>query len=180
MVVRLLTGQVSPKRTPFQTGTNRWPHLWTVPGKRWISHTHPMWLWGHSLFKISSPGPVVYGTKWLLWRLHKQSLTFHRKCRIDKGFPNKGKHNISLKVAVKWPEWSTPHSFIHWGLKYIYLLFSFRTFTPSTVYGIVKSGPIKICPTFWEKQQSKTSRPSYHSREEYRVTGSVPRLKCLK
>jgi hypothetical protein len=31
---------------------------------------YPMWLWGHSLFKISSPGLVLYGTKWLLWRPH--------------------------------------------------------------------------------------------------------------
>jgi hypothetical protein len=45
--------------------------LWKVPRRRWISHTYPVWLWGHSLFKISSPGPVLYGTKWILWRPHK-------------------------------------------------------------------------------------------------------------
>jgi hypothetical protein len=29
---------------------------WKVPGKRWISHTRPMWLWGYRLLKILSPG----------------------------------------------------------------------------------------------------------------------------
>jgi hypothetical protein len=43
-----------------------------------------MWLWGHSFFKISSPTPVLYGTKWLLWRPHEQSPTFHSTCRINK------------------------------------------------------------------------------------------------
>jgi hypothetical protein len=77
-------------RTLFQIGINRWFHLWMVPGKRWISHTHPMWLWGHSLFKISLRGPVLYGTKWLLWRPHKRSPICHSKCRIDKGLIKTG------------------------------------------------------------------------------------------
>jgi hypothetical protein len=47
-----------PKRTPFQNGVDRWPNLWTVPGRRWNSPTYLMRLWGHSYFKISSPGPV--------------------------------------------------------------------------------------------------------------------------
>jgi hypothetical protein len=81
---------VSPKRTPFQTGTDRWPHLRKVLRRRWISHKYPMWLWGHSLFKISSPEPVFYGTKWLLGRPHKQSPTFLSKCRIDKGVIKRG------------------------------------------------------------------------------------------
>jgi hypothetical protein len=87
---RTIYRTLSPKRTPFQTGIDRWPHLWMVPGKRWISHMHPMWLWGHRLFKILSPGPVFYGTKWLLWCPHKQSPTFHSKCKIDKGLIRKG------------------------------------------------------------------------------------------
>jgi hypothetical protein len=48
-------------------------------------HTRSMWLWGHSLFKITSPGPVYQGTKWLLWRPHIQSPKFHSKCVINKG-----------------------------------------------------------------------------------------------
>jgi hypothetical protein len=87
---RTIYRTMSPKRTPFEPGTNRWPHLWTVPRKRWISHTHPMWLWGYNLFKISSLGPVFYGTKWLLWGPHKLSSTFHSKCTIDKGLNTKG------------------------------------------------------------------------------------------
>jgi hypothetical protein len=51
---------------------------WTKP-RNSVTHecnkytiiTYLMWLWGHSLFNISSPGPVLYGTKWLLWRPHK-------------------------------------------------------------------------------------------------------------
>jgi hypothetical protein len=80
---------LSPKRTPFQTGIERWPHLRKVP-RRWISHKYPMWLWGHILFKILSLGPILYGTKWLLWRPHKQSPTFYSKCRIDKGLIRRG------------------------------------------------------------------------------------------
>jgi hypothetical protein len=65
-VIGLLTGHCHLKG--HQTRIDRWPSLWKVPTRRWISRTYPMWLWGHSLFKISSPGPVLYGTKWILWR----------------------------------------------------------------------------------------------------------------
>jgi hypothetical protein len=108
---RTIYTTLSPKRTPFQTGTDRWPHLRKVPAKRRISHTHPMWLWSHSLFEISSLGPLFYGTKLLLWRPHKQSPTFHSKCRIDKGLNKKGE--ALLKVAVQGPEGSTPYAFTH-------------------------------------------------------------------
>jgi hypothetical protein len=33
---------------------------------------------------------VFYGTKWLLWCPHKQSPTFHSKCRIAEGLTIKG------------------------------------------------------------------------------------------
>jgi hypothetical protein len=55
-----------------------------------ISPTYLVWMWYHSLFKISSPGPVPYGTKWLLRHPHKQSPTFHSKCRINKGLIKQG------------------------------------------------------------------------------------------
>jgi hypothetical protein len=55
------------KKTPLQIVVDRWSHLRNVPRRRWISHTYPMWLWAHSLFKNSPHGPVLYGTKWLLW-----------------------------------------------------------------------------------------------------------------
>jgi hypothetical protein len=70
-----------------------------------INHTHPLWLWGHGLFKILSPGSVFYGTKWLLSCPHKLSPTFHSKCGIDRGLIIKGKHNSSLKVAVEGPDY---------------------------------------------------------------------------
>jgi hypothetical protein len=59
---------VSSKGTTFQICIDGWSHLWKVPRRRWISHTCPVWLCGHSLFKISSPGTVFHGTRWLLWR----------------------------------------------------------------------------------------------------------------
>jgi hypothetical protein len=65
---RITYWTLPPKRTPFQTGTDRWPDLWKAPTRRRISHTHPVWLWGHSSLKISSLGWVLHGTKWLLWR----------------------------------------------------------------------------------------------------------------
>jgi hypothetical protein len=68
---RTLYRTLSPKRALFQTGIDWWPHLRQVPRRRRINHTYPMWSWGHSLFKISSPGPVFHGTKWQLWRGHK-------------------------------------------------------------------------------------------------------------
>jgi hypothetical protein len=105
---RTIYRTLSPKRTPFQTGIDRWPHLWMMPGNRWICHRHPMWLWGHSLFKILSPGPVFYETKWLLWRPYKPSPTFHLKCRIDTGLIKKGKHNWSLKVAMQGLDYGPP------------------------------------------------------------------------
>jgi hypothetical protein len=68
---RTIYRTVSPKRAPFQTAIDWWSHLRKVPRRRRISHKYAMWLWGHSLFKISSPGPVLHGTKWLLWRPHE-------------------------------------------------------------------------------------------------------------
>jgi hypothetical protein len=62
---------LSSKGTPFQTGNDGWFHLRNVPRRRWINHTCPVWLWGYSSFKISSPGLILHVTKWLLWRPHK-------------------------------------------------------------------------------------------------------------
>jgi hypothetical protein len=110
---------LSPKMTHFQTGIDRWPHLRKVP-RRWISHTYPMWLWGHSLFKISSPGPVFYGTKWLLWRPYEQSPTFHSKCRINKGVIKRGSKIDHWRSRCKGRIlWSTPYAFIRSFIHFI-------------------------------------------------------------
>jgi hypothetical protein len=74
-----------PKRTPFQIGIDWWSHLRKMPRRRRISHTHPVWLWGCTPCKISSPGPVFHGTKWLLWCPHIQSPTLHSRCGINRG-----------------------------------------------------------------------------------------------
>jgi hypothetical protein len=105
---------LSPKRAPCETGIDRWSHLRKVLRRRWISHTYSMRLWGHSLCQISSHGSVLYGTKWLLWRPHKQSPTFHSKCRINKELIKRG------STIDRWMSLckgriitATPHSFIH-------------------------------------------------------------------
>jgi hypothetical protein len=90
VVGRTIYRTLSLKRISFQIGIDRWSHLRTAHGKRWINHTYPTWLWGHNLFNISSIGPLLYGIKWLLWRPHKQSSTFHSKWMIDKGLTKKG------------------------------------------------------------------------------------------
>jgi hypothetical protein len=102
-----------PKRAPFQIGVDWWSHLRKVPRRRWISHTYPVWLWGCSSCKISSPGPVLHGTKWLLWRPHMQSPTLHSRCWINKGLIKRGKHNRSLKVAVQGLDFMAHHFYIH-------------------------------------------------------------------
>jgi hypothetical protein len=75
---------LSSKRVSFQIGIDWWSHSRKVPKRGWISHTYPVWLWGCSPRQISSPGPVFYGTKWLLWRPHIQSPTLHSRCGISK------------------------------------------------------------------------------------------------
>jgi hypothetical protein len=77
-----------------------WSHLRKVPRRRRISHTYPACFWGCSSGKISSPGPIFHGTKWLLWRPHIQSPTLHSRCGINKGFIKRGS-TISLKVTVQ-------------------------------------------------------------------------------
>jgi hypothetical protein len=105
---------LSPNRTRIQTGIYRWPHLRKVPRKRWISHTYPMWLWGHSLFTISSPGPVLHITKRLLRRPLKQSPTLHSRCRINKGLIERGSTIDHWRSRCKGRIlWSTPPSLSH-------------------------------------------------------------------
>jgi hypothetical protein len=105
---------MSPKRTHLQFGIDWWSHLWKVPRRRWISHTHPVWLWGCSPCKISSPGPVLHRTKWLLWRPHRQSPTIHSRCWINKGLI-KGGSTIDhwrswCKGLILWP---IPYTYMH-------------------------------------------------------------------
>jgi hypothetical protein len=103
-----------------------WPYLRKVPRRRWISHTYPMWFWGYSLFKISSPGPILHGTKWRPWRPYKQSSKFHSKCRIDKGLIKMGstidhyRSQCKGRIIVAHP--LCIHSFIHSYLRPLFLV----------------------------------------------------------
>jgi hypothetical protein len=105
---------LSSKRAPFQIWVDWWSHLRKVPRRRRISHTHPVWLWGCSSCKISSPGPVLHGTKWLLWRPHIQSPTLHSRCVINKGLIKRG--STVDHWRWRWKGWilrSTPYTYIH-------------------------------------------------------------------
>jgi hypothetical protein len=105
---------LSPKSTPFQIGIDWWSHLRKVPRRRWISHTHSMRLWGCSPCKISSPGPVFHGTKWLLWRPQTQSHTFHSRCRINKGLIKRGSTIEHWRSRCKgWILWLIPYTYIY-------------------------------------------------------------------
>jgi hypothetical protein len=108
---RTIYRTLSSKRTPFQIGANRLSHLWKVSKGRWLSHTHPMWLWGYSSFKILSPEPVLHGSKWLGWCPHKSSPTFHLKCGFNIGLI-KGEHNRSVMVTTQGLDVAQP-SYIH-------------------------------------------------------------------
>jgi hypothetical protein len=70
-------GHACPERD-----SNMWSNFSTSPQDRklfkpnghWLDtflEENPMWLWGHSLLKISSPGPLLYGTRWLPRRPYK-------------------------------------------------------------------------------------------------------------
>jgi hypothetical protein len=106
---------LSPKRAPFQIGIDRRSHLRKVPRRGWISHTYyPVWLCGCSPYKTSSPGPVLRGTKWLLWRPHIQSPTLHSRCGINKGLFKRGNTVDHWKSRCKgWILWPTPYAYIH-------------------------------------------------------------------
>jgi hypothetical protein len=73
-----------------------------------------VWLWGCSSRKISSPGPVFHGTKWLLWRPHIQSRTLHSRCGINKGLIKRGSTIYHWRSRCKgWILWPTPYTYIH-------------------------------------------------------------------
>jgi hypothetical protein len=114
MVGRTTYRTLSPKRAPFQIGVDWWCHLRKVPRRKWISHTQPVWLWGCSSFKISSPGPVFRETKWLLWRPHIQSPTLHSRCGINTGLIKRGSTIDHWRSRCKdWCFWPTPYTYIH-------------------------------------------------------------------
>jgi hypothetical protein len=103
-----------PKRASFQIGVDWWSHLRKMPRRRWISHTHPVWLWGCSSCKISSPGPVLHWTKWLLWRPRIWSPTLHSSCGINKGLIKMGSTIDHWRSRCKgWFLWTTPYTHIH-------------------------------------------------------------------
>jgi hypothetical protein len=63
-----------------------------------------------SSFTVSSPGSVLHGVRWLLWRHHKQVPAVHSKCRIRKRVNKERRHNRSVTFAMQVSD-ATP--FIH-------------------------------------------------------------------
>jgi hypothetical protein len=74
----------------FKLGLTADPFCERCLGDDEIKYIHLMWLWGGRLHKIPSLGSVLFGTKWLLWRPHRQSPTFHSKCGINQGLIKRG------------------------------------------------------------------------------------------
>jgi hypothetical protein len=71
--------------------------------KRRNSHTQPVRVLGQSLLKISSSGPLFYGTRGLSWRPCKQNPALRPKCETVEGLKLRSVRNTSLKVAVQGP-----------------------------------------------------------------------------
>jgi hypothetical protein len=76
--------------------------------KRWFNRIHPMWLWSHSLLKISSPVPSPYGARWL----PGSYTTLHSKCRFAEGLKQEGDAQRS-KVC-----WRVETGGVHEGSRY--------------------------------------------------------------
>jgi hypothetical protein len=114
-VVELLTGHCHLKGYLFKVGLTEDPICERcLYRRRWISHTYPVWLWGCSPFKISSPGPVLHGTKRLLWRSHIQSPILHSRCRTNKGLIKRGSTiDLQRSRCKGWFLWPTPYTYIH-------------------------------------------------------------------
>jgi hypothetical protein len=65
------------------------------------SATHTLWLWGHSLFKILSPGSLLYGARWSPGHACK-ILHFVWRVGLLKGW-HRRIHNRSLRIALQGP-----------------------------------------------------------------------------
>jgi hypothetical protein len=86
---------------------------WTEEHLKFTEKVHPVWLWGHSLFKISSAGPVFYGNKWLLWHPHRQGPTLHLRCRNNKGLIKRGSTiDLQRSWCKGWFLWPAPYTYI--------------------------------------------------------------------
>jgi hypothetical protein len=87
---------------------------WVLSRPRVYVYQCPGWLWGCSPRQISSPGPVFYGTKWLLWRPHRQGPTLHSRCGINKGLIKRGSTiDLQRSRCKGWFLWFTPYTYIH-------------------------------------------------------------------
>jgi hypothetical protein len=136
---------LSPKRAPFQIGVDWWSHLRKVPRRRRISHTYSMWLRGHSIFKISSPGPVLHGTKWLLWRPHIQSPTLNSRCGINKRLIKRGSTMDHWRSQCKgWILCPTPNTYIHHTFFFPYVSVP-GVYVPSNLFQMISVRHVVCC-----------------------------------
>jgi hypothetical protein len=61
-----------------------------MPWRRRLSLTGLMWLWGCSLLKVSSPGTLIYATRWPQRCSFEQESALHSKCKVVEGLKQKG------------------------------------------------------------------------------------------
>jgi hypothetical protein len=83
-VVGLLTGHCHLNGHLFKLGLSNSPNCDRCQ-KENETATHPVWMWGPSLFKISPPGSIFHGTKWLFRRPQVQNPALRSKCGIAEG-----------------------------------------------------------------------------------------------
>jgi hypothetical protein len=115
-VTVLLTGLCYLKGHLFKIGFTDSPPSRNVPRKRWISHTHPTWLWGYNLLKMSPPEPLLYGARWLPRRPYKIP-HFIRSVGLLRGW-NRGGGGCAILVdhygsRCEGRSRPTPYAFIH-------------------------------------------------------------------
>jgi hypothetical protein len=64
-------------------------------------------------FTVSSPGPVLHGTRWLLWRPHKSGPAVRSKCGIDKEVNKRGSTIDQRWSRCRGQMRSAPHIYIY-------------------------------------------------------------------
>jgi hypothetical protein len=110
-VVGLLTGHCHLKEHLFKLGLTDDP-ICEMCQEEDESATHIVC--DCEVLKISSPGPVLHGANWLLWRPHIQGPTLHSRCGINKGLIKRGSTIQHWRSRCKgWILWPTPYTYIH-------------------------------------------------------------------
>jgi hypothetical protein len=110
------SGKTCPRAT-LSTTNSTWPDPGSNPGhcsgKLVTNRLSYGIAQGHTLLKISSPGTLLYGNRWLPRHPCKYDTTLCSKSRIVEGLKQRGIHNRSLMVMVQEPVKAHPLFIIH-------------------------------------------------------------------